>query len=340
VRDREVEVKSGGKTIKDKKITLTQAEAQSGTSGSVDSPKPQALDPKKGVRLFVSEERTWHAVAGHGPDLKKIPKMDFILLSIIAAQKAKGILQGDLVRMSGQDKRSVPSRTDRLAERGYIEKRLVKLRGAKTSLLIHHGYKSVNATQTLEEVQEGFTDFNDLLNRVFDTLKGERIITYIDLKKRLGMEEKKKARALARSIRKLERVGVVKRVRAESEHSKRYGLTHLCVKLLREPDPERDIKLFHMVTQQVPASHGKPDSESEDEDDIDDMYAEREDQSVVPQQDITSGTLQEVGRKVPEWTPDRNIHNLLFACIDRGGWNGMTQFVGFGHFLSPKMMLM
>lgn len=73
-------------------------------------------------RIKVSQERTWQAVAGHPVDLKKLSAMQFILLSIIAAHGADGIQQPELVRLSGQDKRSVPHRTDELAKAGYIEK--------------------------------------------------------------------------------------------------------------------------------------------------------------------------------------------------------------------------
>lgn len=69
----------------------------------------------------------WHALAGHGPDLSKIKSLDFICLSIIAASGPKGILQNDLVRISGQDKRSLPARTDRLHNGGYIEKQRVRV---------------------------------------------------------------------------------------------------------------------------------------------------------------------------------------------------------------------
>lgn len=83
-------------------------------------PKESKLDP--GIRLYASENRMWHAVAGHGPDFGKVKSLDFICLSIIAACGPKGILQHDLTRISGQDKRSLPARTDRLRDNGYIEK--------------------------------------------------------------------------------------------------------------------------------------------------------------------------------------------------------------------------
>ncbi|KGQ05803.1 hypothetical protein BBAD15_g8937 [Beauveria bassiana D1-5] len=77
----------------------------------------------------------WESLAGHGVDHKRIPRSEWILLQGIASTKTKGILQGDLGRLVGQDKRSVPKRTSCLVEKGYITKRTTLVRGTKTSKL-------------------------------------------------------------------------------------------------------------------------------------------------------------------------------------------------------------
>ena len=87
------------------------------------------------VRLYTSEERMWNAVAGHGIDLQRVPKMEFHCLSIIMSRRSKGIVQGDLTRITGQDKRSIPKRTQILYDHGYIEKKPVIFNGTKTSWL-------------------------------------------------------------------------------------------------------------------------------------------------------------------------------------------------------------
>ena len=86
------------------------------------------------LRLFVSEERTWKALTGHEKDESRVPATEFFLLSIIASYRSQGILQTELVRRSGQDARSVPKRTDALRTKGYIDKRQVQAKSAKTSL--------------------------------------------------------------------------------------------------------------------------------------------------------------------------------------------------------------
>lgn len=54
-------------------------------------------------------------------------------MSIIGKRKQQGIVQPDLIRISGQDKRSVPKRTDKLQDHGYIIKRPVIWNGMRTS---------------------------------------------------------------------------------------------------------------------------------------------------------------------------------------------------------------
>src|SRR5271170_7392454 len=86
--------------------------------------------PKSGaLKVFVSEERMYLAICGHVRDVNRIFDMEFALLSVIASHRETGILQGDLVRQSGQDKRTVPKRTDCLHEKGYIDKRAVQVKG-------------------------------------------------------------------------------------------------------------------------------------------------------------------------------------------------------------------
>ena len=90
------------------------------------SPESQDVSATKDLlRVYTTQGPMWHALTGHGPDTNKVPGMDFALLTIIAARRHKGVVQGDLIRLSGQDKRSVPARTQRLHDRGYIEKCVV-----------------------------------------------------------------------------------------------------------------------------------------------------------------------------------------------------------------------
>jgi len=117
--------------------SIVQARSSSDQHGQGDQPasnrhdKPEPVsgisDSASIIRLYTSENRMWHALAGHNPDLNKIKALDFALLSMIAARGPKGIHQHELVKLSGQDKRSLPARTDRLHDDGYIKKQRVSV---------------------------------------------------------------------------------------------------------------------------------------------------------------------------------------------------------------------
>lgn len=114
------------------------AAAASNSNGDGDEPATTAdnkLDGYRKQRLCTGEDRVWYAIAGHGIDYKRIPFLEFQALSVIAAQGTKGVLQPDVTKLTGQDKRSLPKRTDNLAKNGYIVKSSVIARGTKTSLL-------------------------------------------------------------------------------------------------------------------------------------------------------------------------------------------------------------
>ncbi len=153
------------------------------------------------LRIYVSEARIWQAVAGHAPDSSRIPRLDFMLLSIIAAHREKGVLQPDLTRISGQDKRSTPLRTQRLHDRGYIEKRKVQLRGQSTSLCTLRKFTVAPSYITSgqgEVVEEGSREYNVatrkgepivdiavLVRDIFRILGQCKLITHVDLRRKL-----------------------------------------------------------------------------------------------------------------------------------------------------------
>jgi hypothetical protein len=107
-------------------------------------------------RLFASQNRIWQAVAGHSMDLKKIPAMEFVLLCIIATHRSEGITQPALIKMSGQDKRSVPKRTDSLSQKGYIEKKPCTDGRLHTSMCVHKKYakddNGLSIERTIDDV--------------------------------------------------------------------------------------------------------------------------------------------------------------------------------------------
>lgn len=133
-----------------KSLTLAEAEATHDVIHDLDTamagddhtvpidpelnPAPTAPVTKTSpaVRIYASDVRIWQAVAGHEPDSDRVKALDFVVLSAIAACGAQGVLQHELPALTGQDKRSLPSRTDRLNKDGYvIKKNVVVIANAK-----------------------------------------------------------------------------------------------------------------------------------------------------------------------------------------------------------------
>ena len=152
------------------------------------------------VRLLANEDRMWHAVAGHGLDLQRIPRLEFICLSMITSRREKGILQADLTRGTGQDKRSVPRRTQNLCKHGYIEKKPVLFNGGRTSWLYAKQFApetaSLNSTASEakkvlrvgpEHSKGAVVDYRAVFDGIFDILRNanSKLITNNDLIEKL-----------------------------------------------------------------------------------------------------------------------------------------------------------
>ncbi|KAF6815846.1 TFIIIC transcription initiation factor complex subunits Tfc3 [Colletotrichum sojae] len=179
---------------------------------STDAPRKDL--PRKPPRIYVSEDRMWESIAGHAPDYRRVPRLEWMALVGIASTKQQGILQGDLGRLVGQDKRSLPKRTDALAEKGYISKRTTLVRGTKTSKLwLTHFAPALPTDPTkaaaglpntadmasdalardLEPVswRDRWTgdsvDYISLAQTIMAIVKAYRIIRYHDLRRKLGI---------------------------------------------------------------------------------------------------------------------------------------------------------
>ena len=162
-------------------VTINGLSEQSKHSSSDVHVSTEAPSPTVTIlRVYTSQDRMWYAAAGHGPDLERIPALEFVCLSIIAAHGEHGIFQPDLVKISGQDKRSVPLRTQNLHDKGYIEKRTVLFSGNRTSLcMLKRFAREAVLPQSI------FAKIEAPLRRVFEVLRDVKIMTWDDLKKRV-----------------------------------------------------------------------------------------------------------------------------------------------------------
>lgn len=150
-----------------------------------DEPSNTATVP----RLYGSQGRVWQALTGHSMDLKKVPTMEFALLSLIAANGPGGITQPELTQYSGQDKRSVPHRTDELARKGYIVKKPVQAGKARTSLCVHSKFISENhftASGAVEDVfREGQFVASGFVVLLYNAFKDAGVVLTRDIRQRL-----------------------------------------------------------------------------------------------------------------------------------------------------------
>ena len=140
---------------------------------------------KQGHRIYGSEARIWQALAGHGVDYQKIHALELKLLSIIGTKKEQGIVQPDLIRISGQDKRSVPKRTDKLQGQGYIVKRPVIWNGMRTSHctlkeFVRHSDGNAKSGSNFETAAS--LDIDKFLQELFTILEGAKVIALSELR--------------------------------------------------------------------------------------------------------------------------------------------------------------
>lgn len=172
-------------------------------NSSVYSQDVQAwIASHKSDTLSTNSAEIWSAIAGHGQDNKRVPASEFTLLCIIAEAGPKGILQPDLVAKSGQDKRSVPKRTDALAKKAYITKEPCLGIGIKTSILklkklaqavetaevysemptVMKGRKEQRASAGVEQGSQIIFQFEQWYNDIFSLLKAnDGLVALADL---------------------------------------------------------------------------------------------------------------------------------------------------------------
>ncbi|EEQ84454.2 uncharacterized protein BDCG_01259 [Blastomyces dermatitidis ER-3] len=310
----------------------------SGNGGSSAAETQIQSDSDDTLRVFVSEERMWLAIAGHEIDHSRIPPLEFALLSIIASRKWQGIMQLELPKLSGQDKRSVPKRTDSLSQKGYIEKKAIQFKSSRTSLctlrqFLHSkpsdkpgGMSEENTSPAPDELCN-VIEFPVLLEKLFHFLKEFKVITRSDLKVKLGMEDHWRRRILGRAIRKLERIGCVRRVRAVSQYSDKMKTRHQSVMLIRELT-DNDLRIFledsrTLMTylEQEDLDAAEMDQDQGQQDTIDEIPEVKRDVS-TPEVEY----LEQMGRVVPRWTPDQILPNLIFDIVHRSGQEGSTNY--------------
>ena len=313
-------------------LNLEQVEVQ-----NADSSQPA-------LKVYASEEQTWLAAAGHLRDYNKVTPKDFECLRVIASRREQGILQPDLVRITSQDKRSLPGRTDRLASRGYIQKIPIFAASKRTSLLLLAKFarpelsgQSQEPTIGIDTAANGvptdqlqhyghsrFSPYEDHIRRLMKMLEEELILKWDDIKKKLGVfEDTRTSKTLAEAVRRLEKLDILSRVRATSRISKN-GDLHRCVKILREPLANDWDNFFERNGRfEIPST-----SMDEIEDEPEFLFEWPEEEVLRAPEGYGANTLgfadlDHDSLGIP-WDPDRSISHALRDAVDEGGIDGIS----------------
>ncbi|KAK5553786.1 hypothetical protein LTR46_008332 [Exophiala xenobiotica] len=288
-----------------------------------DSPtiKAHSEDKKQyqsaqGPRFSVNQERIYHAICGHPPDITKVAPMEFVLLSQIAATRSNGILQGELTRLTGQDKRSVPKRTDSLQRKGYIIKEVIYRKGNRTSRLVLKKFASPRADDAEnvhnqhEQPQRG-SSVRDAVRRIFDILSEQNLISQMKLAEELNLKSVAESAVLVKIIRRLDRLKCLKRVRTAMGPSATSGDLQHFVQILHRPKSE-DLEKFDtdelsldQIVQQL-SSQLEPD--------------DQEDPGARPENSENQTPTQHLAR----WNPDRTMTNTIVDAARLSGQDGLT----------------
>ncbi|KAH7067638.1 hypothetical protein BKA63DRAFT_522548 [Paraphoma chrysanthemicola] len=289
-----------------------------------DEPSSTASAP----RLYASQNRVWQALTGHSMDLKKVPTMEFALLSLIAASGATGITQPELTQFSGQDKRSVPHRTDELARKGYIVKNPVQAGKARTSICVHSKFITHNhftSSGAVEDVfQVGKFVASGFIPLLYSKLKDAGIVPTREIRKRLGVPIRTwNKRAVQGCLIRLDQSGLIKRFRVRKKETEDSWV--ICVQVQREPRPEDLENLgFRRQANIVDTSHELLQDDGDGDTLMRDLELDMLDDGG---EDDEANELDEDSRIPPQWTPDRLLANIIYDFTALGGVVGWDALV-------------
>ncbi|KAF2225943.1 hypothetical protein BDZ85DRAFT_73500 [Elsinoe ampelina] len=322
------------------------------------------------TRLTTTEDRIWHALADHGKDWKRLPKSEFQCLCVIAAHGRRGVLQPDVVQITGQDKRSVPGRTDKLAEKGYITKEPVLGGGSKTSFLRLKKFSneidnSVTVTTASHNARKRHADntasvirYDHWFDAILEALRAADGLAPSDaIRKAAGVGNRPHVRSLTRCIKRLETTGMIKRLvaRVDLKYAKKGKKPKerwvRSVKLLREPtQADRDVFMADMKRSSAymqPGNVPKVDSDDDDDSDLD-MEMDLDDSAVADLTllDDTETILRDVGNDadehkddsnyaIPSWIPDVHYSNLFYDLVASRGSKGISSMELSNTLASP-----
>ncbi|KAL2266347.1 hypothetical protein VTJ83DRAFT_5699 [Remersonia thermophila] len=287
-------------------------------------------------RIHPTEDLVWQTLTRHGVDYKKVPALEWACLQGIASARAEGILQSDLRRLVNQDKRSLPKRTDSLAQKGYIAKRTVVVAKMKTSRLwlIDFAPPLVeadnpgldltpeNLTKDLEPVPwhnrwTGSTIDMDALGRtVVGIVKAWKVIRYADLRAKLGISGKRwQMKTLAKNSQRLVDMGVFRYTAASFPGARKVFKD--CLKFVREPTADEWEKF--LATGKKTSKYSDHTKQREPKPNALALY-----QNAGGDGKKSGDTRSKVKRIFSGWTPEKPLAQTVFEVIRSAGPEGAS----------------
>ncbi|KAK6833238.1 hypothetical protein PG987_007932 [Apiospora arundinis] len=314
-------------------------------------------------RLHLSEERLWKAIAGHQPDLKRVPQFEWQALVAIASVREVGILQGDLVRLTNQDKRSLPTRTDKLLQKGYIVKQPVMLRGCRTSKIwlaqfahharqetINEGLASAKVDLSRETLTKNWdpvpfshfwngarVDHIALAQGFLAIVKAFGKIRYCDIRIKLDIVGKtSQMRAMGKSSRWFAHRGIVEFRPMKAPDSNRVFKD--CVEFIRDPTAEEWQAFRKTPTTRMrlkePSSRRKAKSTASvpDPAKTGSKLSRSAQTELKTEQALIASLPNPAMIRLSAWDPYKPLINTVFDIIKRSGTEG-TSNLNIGYFL-------
>ena len=314
-------------------------------SSPVDSARYISRRLRQCLRLHTCEEQIWIAATGHGPNHEKLCRSDFACLTIIASRRHNGILQPDLVRISGQDKRSVPTRTQRLSDRGYIVKKPVVAAAARTSHLVLKRFSSSQkGRQVREQGAKGNPPLSScqgilersplaehensegLLGAAIAIINQNSMTMWHDLTARLGISGSlRETNVLLAALGALERKGHVECLKSSDRSSIQERKIARCIRLTSEI-LDSDLRLL------LDAMNGWSFSPTESANEVYDLSILDEvfrldprltfghQSAQFPQRDEAHNS-----KRSPSWCLDRPLVNAVHNVVSHAATSGISQ---------------
>lgn len=323
---------------------------------SVKNPDP--LPPVQ-PRIYVSDEDVvWRAIAGHARDPKRVPRLEWQALVVIAASRSEGILQPELVRLASQDKRSLPRRTDALARKGYIVKSTCIANGLRTSKLwlsrfappavrtfsrgdeVGGGVGSGSGVDKFDLSVETLTrdlapvpwcalwqgaviDYQALVRTLVAIVKAYGVIRSVDLKRKLGCSlQPRLLKLVSTACRRIVAKGILRFIAAVlMDASKLYKD---CVQFVRDPTEDEWTAILATGSRQQAVQLRQKTVKRPDEARSHHKRRSSFDPDGWADDYIGTSGFRGSSQYDEKWTPDKAVSNVLFECIQKSGRRGLN----------------